>query len=345
MLKNCASCGGKLNFSPKDRANVCESCGSVFPVKYDYKFNKKPFEENAETLEKDTLAESLQSVKCSSCGANTMLSKFQAQTVCPYCGNSTIVKQRNKKMLYIDSIIPFTFNKTDALKKFKANMTKRFYANKGLFKNLTEKDINGAYVNAFVFDFNTISDYSGTFSYTTTETDKDGKTTTETHYKNVYGRLDKMFKNITVEANSNLTQRELFSIMPFDYVSSVAFRDDFMYGYMLEYQDKMFADCVKTAEKIMEKAIKDELLRKYQCDSIVSLSLNIAYSDKKYNYCLLPVYFITRQDKENKPVKVLMNGQTGKVGKLPASKWKIALTVLLACIGVVCIALLLALFL
>ena len=320
-----------MSFSPKNKGNVCTSCGSVFSIKYNYDFSKKPFDDKALTLEKDELADSLQTLKCSSCGANLMLSRGQMQTNCPYCGNSAIVKQRSKKLMYIDSIIPFAFDKNEALKKFKTTMNRRFYANKKLFKKLTEQDINGAYVNAFVFDFNTVSNYSGTFSYTSTETDAEGKVTTKTNYKNVYGQLDKAFKNITVEANSNLEQRELFGIMPFDYASSVVFKDEFMHGYMLEYQDKMFADCVKTAERIMEKAIKDELLRKYDCEQIVNLSLNISYSDKKYNYCLLPVYFITRVDEKNKPHKVIMNGQTGKVGRLPKSRWKIALTALLGC--------------
>lgn len=338
MLKNCSNCGGKLYFSPKDKGNVCENCASIFPIDYEYKFVKKPFEENV-PLDNDELLESLQNVKCSSCGANIMLNKFQMQSNCPYCGNSTIVKGKKKNLMYIDSIVPFAFSKTEALQKFKKILQKKFYANKKLFKNVTETDIVGAYVNTFIFDFNTSSQYYGVFSYTCTKTDKNGKSTTETCYKNVSGIYDRNFVDLSVEANSNLEQHELFSILPFDYTGAVVFKEDFMHNHILEYQDKMFNDCFKEAERISKKQIENDLLRKYNCDRIERLTLNTAYTDKRYNYCLLPVYFINRVVNE-KRYKVLMNGQTGKVGKLPTSVLRVMLTILIAVIGVVGVILL-----
>ncbi len=333
MIKDCKNCGGKLYFSPKNKGHVCESCGSIFPIKYNYNFKKKSFDENVD-LKVDELASSLKNIRCKSCGANIMLSKYQIQTTCPYCGSTTIEESKKKKLMYIDSIIPFSFGKAEALKKFKSTLNKKFYANKKIFKNITKKDINGAYVNTFVFDMVTTTRYSGVLKYTKMVTNKDGESKAVTKYKDICGEFDKVYKNLTVEANSNLEQRDLYSIMPFQYASAVDFQDDFMHGYMLEYQDKMFNDCVAVAEGIIEKDIKNELLKKYECDSIVHLTLNTNYIDKKYNYCLLPVYFVNKIVKDRKYTAV-MNGQTGKVGRLPKSALRVFMTIFVICAFVV----------
>lgn len=329
MLKNCENCGGKLNFDPKNKGNVCESCRTVFPVAYNYDFTKKPFEE-AKNIPSNNISNSMKNIRCKSCGANVLLTKFQMQTNCPYCGSSTIVESDSRELMYIDSIIPFSFGKADALAKFKQTVKKRFYANKKVFKGITENDIKGAYVNAFVFDMNTTSTYSGTFSYNKSYKDKDGNTKTKTIYVDVSGTFDKSFSNITVEANSNLEQSELASILPFEYGSAVDFNEDFMYGYMLEYQDRMFNDCVGLAERIIRSDIERALLRKHNCDKIVNLKLNTNYNNRRYNYCLLPVYFVSTVVKDKK-YKAVMNGQTGKVGRLPKNIGRILLTIFLVC--------------
>lgn len=340
MLKKCSNCGGELKFSPKDKGNLCDSCGSVFPIEYVPEFVKKPFEESKKMPE-DNISDSMKNMRCKSCGANVLLTKLQVQSYCPYCGSSTVDESESKKLMYIDSIIPFSFGKAEALAKFKHAVNKRFYANKNVLKSVKESDIHGSYINAFVFDFDTRSSYSGTFSYQRTYTDSDGDTRSETVYKHVSGVYEKIFSNLAVEANSNLEQRELSSVEPFEYVSAVDFNENFMYGYMLEYQDKMFNDCVEIAEGLIRSNIERALLAKHHCDRIVSIKLDTQYFDKKYNYCLLPIYFVSTQVKDKK-YRVVMNGQTGLVGKLPKSVGRILLTVFLIIFGLVGISLFVA---
>jgi len=328
-MNKCKSCGSKINFVPKQKGCQCESCGTVFPARYNYNFNKKPFSENI-VLKVDNFANNTKSLKCSSCGATMLLNKLQTQSNCPYCGNTSITESRKNKLMYIDSIIPFTFSKEDALKNFKSTLLKKFYAKKSVFKGVNINSINGLYVNAFVFDMVVNSSYSGVFSYTKTTTDKDGNSKTEIVHKNISGTYKNNFYNITVEANSHIDQMDLNSIMPFNFGSAVEFREDFMNGYLLEYENKMFDDCVKIAENIIKKRIENDLLREHNCDRIVSLDLKTQYLDRKYNYCLLPIYTISNTYK-NKKYTSLINGQTGKIGQLPISGWKVLLTVLFVC--------------
>ncbi len=326
MSRKCGNCGGKLYFSPKDKANVCENCGSIVPIEYKFSFNKKPFEEQVE-LSKDELADSLTNIRCESCGASVMLSKFQLRTNCPYCGSSMLKETKKNKLLYIDYIVPFVFDKQEALKKLKLAVKKDIYADSRILKNISIDDVESVYVNAFVFDVLTNSAYRGVLSYTRTTTDSEGSSTTEVIKKYVDGLLNKNFENVTVEANSNLTQAEMAGILPYDYKQAVEYDNAFLNGYMLEYQDKMFKECFTVAEKFIKSEIEKEILKKNNCTTIESLTLKTEYLDKKYNYCLLPVYFIKNEIKGKKK-KVLINGQTGQVGHLPKSKWKVALSII-----------------
>ena len=343
MLKKCANCGSKIEFIPKEKGNKCQSCGSVFPIKYNFKFKKKPFSKNV-PLPEDEVAEQMNNIQCKSCGARVFLNKYEINQSCPYCGNMAVSKSRNKKLMYIDSIIPFSFGREEALAKFKNTLRKRFYANKKIFKHITAKDIKGTYISAFVFDLATSSTYQGTLSYTEVKEDSNGSKTSTRKYKQVSGIFNKTLKNITIEANSNLNQQDLYHVLPYDYAAAVEFTGEFMHGYMLEYQDTQFESCFKVAEGIARKKIEQELLKKYNCDAIEELKLDIGYIDRQYNYCLLPVYFITTTDKDKKYTAII-NGQTGEVGNLPTDKMRVFLTIFLACGVFVAIILLLNLFL
>jgi len=325
-MSKCKNCGGKLSFSPQDKGNKCNHCGSMFPIDYIYEFSKKPFSENVD-LKVDEFADTLKRVSCSSCGASVFLDKYQMQNICAYCGNKSIIKNKKTKLMYIDSIIPFSFDKNEALKRFKSAVKKNFFSNKTILKSVTSEDIVGTYVNAFVFDFSTKSTYKGVFVYEETVTNN-GKRETVEETKHVSGTYEKVYKNITVEANSNLDQEDLASIMPFDYSKMVKFNPDFMSNYMLEYQDKMFDECVENAKDIIKQKMKYELLRKHHCDRVRSLDIDTKYPIERYNYCLLPVYFVNAK-KKDKQYKIVMNAQNGEVGNLPKNWWLTILSLFL----------------
>lgn len=337
-MGKCVNCGGRLNFDPKSKSNICENCGTTKPVNYNYKFVKKDFSQ-IQNLEVDPLAKETRTVKCKSCGANLIINKYQMNNDCLYCGCETLVTSSKKSLMYIDSVVPFTFGKADAVNKLKKTVAKRFYANKKAFKGITEQNVTGLYVNTFVFDFDTTSTYKGVLRYTRTVKNSDGESKTEVVTKNVTGNLNKIFKNLTIEANSNLNQHELMQIMPFEYMSAVEFQQDFINGYVIEYQDKMFNDCVASAERAIRRELEREILNKHGCDTIVQLDIDTKYNDRKYNYCLLPVYMFNTEYKGTR-YKVIMNGQSGQVGKLPTDKLRVFLTILFMSIAIVGIVLL-----
>lgn len=340
MIYECKNCGGNIIFSPKDKGCLCVRCGSVFPIEYEIDNQKNDFSK-AQQLN-TTENSSVKGYRCESCGAHIVVEKNEIKSKCIYCGSSSIAKVGEDKLSNIDSVIPFAFDKKEALAKFNSKLNKKFYANKKVFKGLKADNFNGVYVNAFVFDLDIDVTYSGVFSYTQTYTDSKGRSQTRTKYRHVNGMFNKKIKDLTIESSSYLTQSELTQILPFDYSQAVKFKTEFTHGYAFEYHDELFKNCFEDAERIVKSKIQSELLSKYDCDRVESLDLIMNYQDKKYNYCLLPVYFVSKEYK-NKTHKVLMNGQSGALSRLPKNVGKVLLTIFLI-LGIVAGIVALAMF-
>jgi len=322
-MNSCKNCGGTILFSPKDKGNKCKSCGSIFKIKYDYSFDKNSYHENdIKPRINDLHSKTLRKIKCNSCGANIALGKYDIQSLCPYCGNSEIVDNNKKWIIKIDSIIPFAFSKDEALRQLKDKVKKSFFCNKSIFKAVTNDDITGLYVNSLIFDIISTSGYNGTLSKTKTVKNNDGSTKTETVHFSVRGDIDYNLDNVVIEINSNLDQSEIAKVLPYDYKSAVRFREDFMNGYILEYQDKTVDQAFKDVRKLLDAEVREAIISKHNADSIVNLNLDTKIVDSKYNYSLLPIYFLNIKIKKNN-YKLLMNGQTGKMSQLPKSGWKI----------------------
>lgn len=336
MMNYCDSCGGMLHYSAKNKGNKCDNCGAVYPVENVFSFEKNAFDESFLLEKAEKSPNYVENVKCTGCGANVELTKYQLTANCPYCGKMLKAEKAKQKLISVDSIIPFYFTKEQAFKKLKMAINTHFNVDKKAFKNLKPEDVKGEYINIFAFDMNVLCRYSGIFKFTEKDSDGEGFTTSQ---KSAVGMVDELFKDIVVEANSHVEQPEIFSIMPFDFNSAYMFSEDFMQGYSLEKQDKPFRECVAMAEKIIKNRLENTILRRHNADSIETINMQIDYSNRKYNYCLVPVYVVETATKVNKKgveyerkTRVLINGQTGKIGKLPTNWLRMLLFLLSGCV-------------
>lgn len=343
MMNYCNNCGGSLHYDAKLKSNKCDACGAVFPVENVFYYDKKSFDDNFLEEESKQKSDIKLDLQCKNCGAKLMLKEFESITYCPYCG-SPLPFENNKKIINVDSIIPFHLTKEQAYRKLRKAINCRLLTDKKAFKNLKIEDVVGVYANTFAFDMNVLCQYSGILQYN--EKDDDNNIL-ETKNKHVYGMIDEVYKDIVIEANHNLEQHELLSIMPFNYRSAYKFSEDFMQGYELQEQDKPFKECVAMAERFIKEDLKRIILKRHNCDESEALNMNNEYSNKKFNYCLVPIYFVNTVSKykkngieQEKKIKVLINGQTGKVGSLPKNPLKLFLMLFGCCSLIVAIILL-----
>lgn len=158
----CPCCGAPLVFDAASQNLHCESCENTFPLetmqqmaegsadsggasKYDWEhYEPRNFE--------DTNEVNLANYSCPSCGAEITGDDTLGSTVCPYCGNSTIVKGQFEGTLRPDYIIPFKLNKKMAMAAFEGDFKNApFLPNS--FKNKKKiEEMAGVYVPFWMFD-------------------------------------------------------------------------------------------------------------------------------------------------------------------------------------------------
>ena len=129
----CPCCGAPLVFRGDNQMLHCESCENDFELeamqqlsdaeggtkesRYDWEnYEPRQFDE-AET-------ENLSGYTCPSCGAEITGDGTLGATVCPYCGNATIIKSQFEGALKPDYVIPFKKDKRAAIAAFEASYKK-----------------------------------------------------------------------------------------------------------------------------------------------------------------------------------------------------------------------------
>lgn len=319
----CASCGGHVEFSPKDRALRCVNCGNVYPIECRQTVVKQPVHANASAYDMTGWAQNNRSFVCSNCGASVILNRMDVATKCQYCNTTSLVPLESLPGLKPEIVLPFKISKEDAKTEFYARVKKRHFLPIDFRKNLPKADLGATYISSFTFAMQVDATYSGRQRITKSVRDSNGRTRTITKYKTFSGRLSKLFDNLVVEASDKLNQDEILKVFPYDFNESYDYDDDFIKGYNVGYYNQTVEDAEGVARRDALRNIESVIRGKYS--SIESLTVNPTYSNIKYNYALLPVYFVTFNYKD-KPYINVMNGQTGRVGgAVPRSKLQITL--------------------
>lgn len=329
MLRSnkCPGCAGNFEFSPEDQALKCSSCGSVKKIDATDNIAVHNYNENNVKFD-NSWAKEAKHVRCSSCGANVLIDKYSLINKCAYCGSMTLVDVKSKAGVQPDAILPFQFGKEKAKEYFQKHIKNFWFVPKILKKQLPSLDIASRYVSTYIFNGKITAHYSGVLEYSETERDRDGSTSTHTYTKKVSGTMDHDIVDYVLESSTNLYQKELEEIMPFDLTKLKSYSNEFLLGSSAEYSDKSLEKANTELELEVKEDLKRRIKSKYLADRVISLDLTLNYKEKKYTYSLLPTY-IFNYDYKKKHYKTLMNGQTGKLGKnVPKSTFKITLLVL-----------------
>ena len=157
----CPCCGDSLVFSGENQTLHCESCendfelealqqlsdaeGGVQESKYDWEnYEPRQFD--------DTETENLSGYTCPSCGAEITGDDTLGATVCPYCGNATIVKSQFEGALKPDYVIPFKKDKKAAIAEFEEAYKKAPFLPDEFKDKKRIAEMAGVYVPFWMFD-------------------------------------------------------------------------------------------------------------------------------------------------------------------------------------------------
>lgn len=316
----CPACDAVLKFNPHGQNWKCEYCRSEYVLD-----DLKKQEVKLETKVEETEKKNLDSYNCPNCGASVIAMENTSTTTCPYCRNTTILKDKLEGEFNPNYVIPFKYTMEDAKAAFK-----KFHKGKILMpkafndaKNINE--MTGIYIPFWLYDIDTNGDITATCKKVTTYSDaRYIYTKTDVYKANRSGNMS--LKKVPVDGATRFDNDIMNSIEPFNYQDLKEFSYSYLSGFLADKYDVKSEDAYKEA---LERSIKstEEILKRdiRGYNSVIVNSNNITGENKDTKYCLLPVWMLNIKYKD-KIYPFAMNGQTGKlVGDYPVDKKKAVL--------------------
>ncbi|GHV17625.1 hypothetical protein FACS189493_5570 [Spirochaetia bacterium] len=325
----CPNCSGAVTFDSGIQKMKCPYCDAEFEISAVVEYQKEQAEPVADKFgwadseggdwgsgELDALAVN----SCSSCGAEIVADKNTVATVCPYCGNTQIVRARLTDMLKPDYVIPFKLDKkaaAAALKKFqqKKRLLPKFFEQQSRVDSIT-----AIYVPFWLFDADTTANIRYRAAKLKHWSDSSYNYTRTSYYSCVRnGSLG--FKHVPVDGSEKMDDAYMDAIEPFDYGQMVEFSSAYLSGYLAEKYDVDADQSKLRANQRIKQTVEAEFRKTVSgYNSVTSESSSVQFSGGTVHYALFPVWMLNTKY-NGEMYTFAMNGQTGKlIGKLPVDK-------------------------
>ena len=325
----CPGCGADMVFDPGRGMLVCEYCGGTKSIEKRINVKRDFMLERGD----GDVDEGSTEYECPNCGGKVVLENYATTEECPYCGATNIVKKERLSGLKPDSILPFSVTRESAFASGKKWLKKKIFAPTKLKKNFKVEQFKGIYEPTFLFASNTASTYDGRLGedyYVTVRRGKNTYTERRTRWFNVSGSYSKAYSDIVVEAASNLDQKQMTQLLPYDLGTAEQYKREYLAGFAAERYNESLDDSFGCAKNIMDDDLRRSILAQYHYDRVGYLNVNTHYSSIRFNYILLPVWVCGYKFRD-KVWSFLVNGRTGKAtGKVPVSVPKALFTALFA---------------
>lgn len=325
----CKNCGADMVYDPEKGALHCAYCDATRTVnrrgcaKRDFMSSLK----DGEVKFDDS------TYKCPNCGATMKLAPFDTAVKCPYCGGTNVVEIGDLKGLKPDSILPFALSQQQASTAGLKWIKKKLFAPLKLKKSFKVDNFHGVYIPSYAFSTSAFSSYDGRLGKRRTRmvgSGKDRRMETYTEWYNVSGNANNAFDDVAVEASTQLDQKELNKILPYDTENLEAYNKDYIAGFVAERYDTSLSDGFDVAKGQMDDTIRKRIINSYSADVVDYLNVKTTYSNTKFHYMLLPLW-VCAYVYRKKGYRFIINGRTGKsTGKSPISPLKVAFAVLVA---------------
>lgn len=270
------------------------------------------------------------SLQCESCGAQLEVEARDRTTRCPYCAAPAVIERPPATNPVEPTFaVGFVITRPVALQRARQWVKKTWFTPRA-FKRSDFEEIRGVYVPAYLYSGAAEVTYQVQIgeNYTVTETyvDANGKTRTrtriETEWRHLQGRWASFVDDLVVTASSGLANDALESIEPFDMRALRRFSPKLVSGWLAEEPSMDPSHCMQLARQEAVAAIGRRLSAHMPGDSHRNLRYQTTMRHEDLELVLVPVWILAiRYDPEKAPVRLLINGQTGKVNGTPPRSW------------------------
>lgn len=249
---------------------------------------------------------------------------------CPYCDSPAVV-DRPASTDRPDPVfgIGFALSKHDAIARMRAFLSGKRWAPSSL-RHATADRVEGVYVPAYLYTAVADSTYRAEIGedYWVTRYDASKKRIRrdkKTEYRELAGVHHCYVSDILVTASKGLDNDELEGVEPFEPAGLRAFAPGLVAGWTAEEPSMTRDECLELARAEARARVDGELRAFMPGDSCRNLRSSTDLRDEAADLVVVPVWIgATRSRPDREPVRILVNGQTGKAsGKVPLSWAKI----------------------
>lgn len=270
-------------------------------------------------------------ISCASCGAKVVVEPLERTARCPYCDSPSVV-DRPATRDRPDPIfgIGFAVDRGQAEGLVRAFLGSKKLAPFGLVRAAAEK-VEGVYVPAYLYSAVAVSSYAARIGedYWVTETVRDSRGRTsirrrrKTELFDLQGSHRTYLGDVLVTASRGVSNDELESVEPYGLEELQRYTPGLVAGWSAEEPSLTREECLALARRESSAKV-GRLLRAFMPgDSVRGLDHRSEFELESADLAVLPLWvFAMRYAADKPPVRVLVNGQTGRAwGKVPTS-WK-----------------------
>jgi DNA-directed RNA polymerase subunit RPC12/RpoP len=308
---SCSQCGGLMEFDVRQQNAVCMSCGYVEVIEEEASTSVEASEQVLDfvlpTTRAHRWAEAQHRLACSQCGAISLLPSGQTTSECPYCGSHQLITSDETVELVDPNMIGVAhFDEQQALRRLRAWLGNGWFIPDDLKSLARTSRLRLAYYPFWTFD--------GALQLNWVCQVNQG-TSRNPHWVARQGVETEIFDDVLVPGLRNMPARELSRIEPFRLKELVEFKPEILAGWKALTYDLPLADAsLRGREKVarrLRRELYNRVLLGYHKRDLRSGGMS--WSGMTYKLVLLPLWVGTYRYR-GKRYRLLINGQTGKVG-------------------------------
>lgn len=291
-------------------------------------------------------------IACEACGAKILFDPLHRTVRCPYCDSPSVIdRPATPNRPDPVFVVGFSVDRQQATNRVRAFLTGKKLAPPGLRGKAAEK-VSGVYLPTYLYSAVASSSFHATIGedYYVTEVSRDSKGRTsvrrkrKTEYYELRGPHRSYVGDVVVTASRGIPNDEVEAIEPFDLGGLRRFSPSMVSGWISEEPSMTREECLQLARRESTGKIRRVVRRFMPGDSCRGVESQTALSEEAIDLVLLPVWvFAIRYREDRPPIRLLVNGQTGKAwGKVPVS-WKKVAIITAVVLGVIAVPMILAL--
>jgi hypothetical protein len=225
--------------------------------------------------------------------------------------------------------IGFAIDRETARRELRRFIDGKKFASSSI-KRLAINHLQGIYLPTYLYSALSSSTYLARIGEDYTEVvirDKKLRTVRKTEVRSLRGRHACYVSDVVVSASSSISNAEVQSVEPFDLRALRRYSPALISGWISEEPALERQTCLDLAREESRNWVSGVLRRFMPGDSCRELRHDTDFSDESIDLTLLPVWVAAIRRNDNaEPIRLLVNGQTGRVhGKIPVSWGKIGL--------------------